>query len=71
MDFKVDDAGIAAHPQMLLILDEIINSIDLETRNCVVEILCAYPTAIMIISQDENFWMKLKCCHAHITKYKF
>jgi ATPase subunit of ABC transporter with duplicated ATPase domains len=48
-------AKIAAHPPKLLILDEITNNIDLETRNHVVEILREYPGATIIISHDEDF----------------
>ncbi|MDR1333747.1 MAG: ATP-binding cassette domain-containing protein [Holosporaceae bacterium] len=48
-------AKIAACPPRLLILDEITNNIDMETRDHVVEILRAYPAAMVIISHDENF----------------
>ncbi|MDR2268434.1 MAG: ATP-binding cassette domain-containing protein [Holosporaceae bacterium] len=48
-------AKIAAHPPKLLILDEITNNIDLETRNHVTEILLAYSAAMIIISHDEDF----------------
>ncbi|GHT94345.1 erythromycin ABC transporter ATP-binding protein [Alphaproteobacteria bacterium] len=48
-------AKIAANPPKLLILDEITNNIDLETRDHIVEILREYPTAMIIISHDEIF----------------
>ncbi|GHU20042.1 hypothetical protein FACS189472_10710 [Alphaproteobacteria bacterium] len=48
-------AKIAANPPKLLILDEITNNIDLETRDHIVEILREYPAAMIIISHDEIF----------------
>ncbi|MDR1982222.1 MAG: ATP-binding cassette domain-containing protein [Holosporaceae bacterium] len=53
-------AKIAAHPPKLLILDEITNNIDLETRDHVVEILRKYPAAMIVISHDENFLNEIK-----------
>jgi ATPase subunit of ABC transporter with duplicated ATPase domains len=49
-------AKIAARPPKLLILDEITNNIDLETRDHVVKILRKYPAAMIIISHDEDFF---------------
>ncbi|MDR1236009.1 MAG: ATP-binding cassette domain-containing protein [Holosporaceae bacterium] len=48
-------AKIAARPPKLLILDEITNNIDLETRDHLAEILREYPGAMIIISHDEDF----------------
>ncbi|MDR0632371.1 MAG: ATP-binding cassette domain-containing protein [Holosporaceae bacterium] len=48
-------AKIAACPPKLLILDEITNNIDLETRDHLAEILREYPAAMIIISHDEDF----------------
>ncbi|MDR2766032.1 MAG: ATP-binding cassette domain-containing protein [Holosporaceae bacterium] len=48
-------AKIAANPPKLLILDEVTNNIDLETRDHLIEILREYPAAMIIISHDENF----------------
>jgi ATPase subunit of ABC transporter with duplicated ATPase domains len=48
-------AKIAAHPPKLLVLDEITNNIDLETRDHIAEILRGYPAAMIVISHDENF----------------
>ncbi len=53
-------AQIAARVPRLLILDEITNNIDLETRNHVSEILSVYPSAIIVISHDEAFLEKIK-----------
>jgi ATPase subunit of ABC transporter with duplicated ATPase domains len=48
-------AKIAANPPKLLILDEITNNIDLETRDHLVEVLREYPAAMIVISHDETF----------------
>jgi ATPase subunit of ABC transporter with duplicated ATPase domains len=53
-------AKIAANLPKLLVLDEVTNNIDLETRDHVTEILRAYPAAIMVISHDEDFLTKLE-----------
>ncbi|KTD53466.1 ABC transporter ATP-binding protein Uup [Legionella santicrucis] len=47
--------AIAANPPALLILDEMTNNLDLETRTHVIHILRAYPGAILIISHDNDF----------------
>jgi ATPase subunit of ABC transporter with duplicated ATPase domains len=48
-------AQIAALTPKLLILDEITNNLDLETKGHVVNVLKAYPGAIIFISHDEDF----------------
>jgi ATPase subunit of ABC transporter with duplicated ATPase domains len=48
-------AQIATNPPKLLILDEITNNLDLEARNHVVQILCDFPGAMIVISHDEDF----------------
>lgn len=48
-------ASIAALTPKLLILDEITNNLDLETKAHVVEVLKAYPGAMIVISHDEDF----------------
>jgi len=53
-------ARIAANPPKLLILDEITNNIDLETKNHVAEILQEYPAAMIIVSHDKAFLEKIK-----------
>jgi ATPase subunit of ABC transporter with duplicated ATPase domains len=53
-------AKIAANPPKLLILDEITNNLDLETKDHVVEILRGYPAAMIVISHDENFLNEIK-----------
>jgi ATPase subunit of ABC transporter with duplicated ATPase domains len=48
-------AQIAAKPPQLLILDEVTNNLDLETRNHVIEVLKDFPGAVIVISHDEDF----------------
>lgn len=48
-------ASIAALTPKLLILDEITNNLDLETKAHVIEVLSAYPGAMIVISHDEDF----------------
>lgn len=48
-------AVIAALPPQLLLLDEITNNLDLETREHVIEVLCDFPGAMIIISHDQAF----------------
>ncbi len=48
-------AQIAAKTPPLLILDEVTNNLDLPTREHVVQVLRAYPGAIIAISHDMDF----------------
>ncbi len=48
-------AFIAAKNPYLLLLDEITNNIDLQTREYLIEVLAAYPGALIIISHDQQF----------------
>lgn len=48
-------ALIAAKTPRLLILDEVTNNLDLETRRHVIQILKAYPGALIVISHDHDF----------------
>lgn len=48
-------AQIAAMTPKLLILDEITNNLDLETKAHVVEVLKNYPGAMIVISHDNTF----------------
>lgn len=48
-------AMISAKTPRLLILDEITNNLDLETRQHVIEVLQNYPGAMMVVSHDEDF----------------
>jgi ATPase subunit of ABC transporter with duplicated ATPase domains len=48
-------AHIAALTPKMLILDEITNNLDLETKTHVIEVLKEYPGAMIVISHDEVF----------------
>lgn len=48
-------AIIAACPPELLILDELTNNLDLETRSHVIHVLQAFSGAMIVISHDEDF----------------
>lgn len=48
-------AYIAAQSPYLLLLDEITNNIDLETRAHIIEVLQSYPGAMVIVSHDPAF----------------
>ncbi len=48
-------AQIAAADYYLLLLDEITNNIDLDTRAHIIEVLKGYPGAMIIISHDQAF----------------
>lgn len=48
-------AQIAAKVPKLLILDEITNNLDIETKNHVMQILREYPAAMIIASHDQTF----------------
>ena len=48
-------ALIAARPPQLLILDEVTNNLDLETRNHVIQVLKEYPGTLILISHDGDF----------------
>ena len=48
-------AQIAAEAPKLLILDEMTNNLDLETRAHVIDVLQAYPGGMIVISHDVDF----------------
>lgn len=52
-------AQIAANTPKLLILDEITNNLDLETRDHVIEVLNDYPGAMIVISHDADFLLSI------------
>ncbi|SPM44718.1 ABC transporter ATP-binding protein [Orientia tsutsugamushi] len=53
-------AQIAAKTPKLLILDEITNNLDLETKEHVMQVLKAYPGAMIIISHDSDFLEEIR-----------
>ena len=54
-------ALIAAKIPRLLILDEVTNNLDIETRDHVLQILQGYPGAMIVISHDQDFLDQLNC----------
>jgi ATPase subunit of ABC transporter with duplicated ATPase domains len=48
-------AQIGACTPKLLLMDEITNNLDLETREHVIQVLREYPGAMIVISHDEDF----------------
>ncbi len=61
-------ACIAAQSPYLLLLDEITNNIDLETREHVIEVLQNYPGAMIIVSHDPQFLEALSISAEYETK---
>ena len=52
-------AKVGAKPPKLLILDEVTNNLDLVTREHVIQVLQAYPGALLLISHDEDFLLRV------------
>ena len=52
-------AQIAAQSPKLLMLDEITNNVDIETRKHIVQVLNEYPGAVLVISHDQDFLQAL------------
>lgn len=52
-------AMIAAKTPKLLLLDEITNNLDIETREHVIEVLRSYPGTMIVISHDEDFLQEI------------
>ena len=46
---------IAAKTPKLLILDEITNNLDLETKEHVIQVLRDYPGAMIVVSHEKDF----------------
>ncbi len=62
-------ARIAASPPKLLLLDEITNNIDRETRRQVGAILRGYPAAMICVSHDEDFLAEIEAEKLDVTKF--
>jgi len=58
-------AHIAATTPKLLILDEITNNLDLETKHHVIQVLKSYPGALIIVSHDTDFLAALQIHQAY------
>ena len=52
-------AQIAVNPPKLLILDEITNNVDIETKQYIVDVLSQYPGAFIVISHEPDFLQRL------------
>ena len=61
-------AQIAALSPYLLLLDEITNNIDLQTREHVIEVLFLYPGAMIIVSHDPQFLNALSVVDCYKAK---
>lgn len=53
-------AQIAAKTPKLLILDEITNNLDLETKEHVIQVLKSYPGAMIVISHEADFLEEIR-----------
>jgi len=53
-------AQIAVSSCYLLLLDEITNNVDLDTRQHIIEVLREYPGAMIIVSHDQHFLEQLR-----------
>ena len=56
---------IAAKTPRLLILDEITNNLDLETKEHVIQVLKEYPGAMIIVSHEEDFLQEIGIDHIY------
>lgn len=61
-------AEIAAKTPKLLILDEMTNNLDRETRSHVIEVLKNYPGAMIVISHDSDFLKSIKATDGYEIK---
>jgi len=53
-------AQIAAKTPKLLLLDEVTNNLDIETKEHVIQVLSEYPGAMIVISHDDDFLRAIK-----------
>lgn len=63
-------AQIAAKTPQLLILDEITNNLDLETKAHVIQVLQCYPGAMMIVSHEMEFLKEIGCQEASVEQWR-
>ncbi len=61
-------AQIAAAHYYLLLLDEITNNVDLDTRAHIIEVLKEYPGAMIIVSHDQAFLNELSIDRTYIIE---
>ncbi|NKB47155.1 MAG: ABC transporter ATP-binding protein [Legionellales bacterium] len=62
---RVSLSLIAAKTPRLLILDEITNNLDLETKEHVIQVLKNYPGAMIIVSHEEDFLQVIGINHVY------
>ncbi|MGN6670792.1 MAG: ATP-binding cassette domain-containing protein [Candidatus Nucleicultricaceae bacterium] len=60
---------IAAKTPPILILDEMTNNLDLETRAHVIEVIRAYPGTLFVVSHDHDFLNKIKLEHVYVLRH--
>ncbi len=60
-------AQIAAKTPKVLILDEITNNLDLETKDHVIQVLNAYPGLIIVITHEEDFMKAIGVNNIFVT----
>ncbi len=63
-------AQIAAKTPTLLILDEVTNNLDLETREHMIQVLSQYPGALILISHDQDFLHAIQVKEGYLIKGK-
>lgn len=61
-------ATIAANPPVLLLLDEITNNLDIETKQHVLTVLNNYPGAYLLICHEEEFVAQLNLDYTYQIK---
>lgn len=61
-------AQIAARPPKLLVLDEISNNVDLDTKNYILDVLKQYPGAFVLISHEKAFVNALPLTAQYVIK---
>jgi ATPase subunit of ABC transporter with duplicated ATPase domains len=63
-------AQIAAKTPQLLVLDEITNNLDLETKSHVIQVLKCYPGALMIVSHEIDFLKEMRVEEVCVAKWR-
>ena len=56
---------IAARPPRLLILDEITNNLDIETKEHVIQVLREFPGNMVVVSHEDDFLNKIGIDHLY------
>lgn len=68
-------AQMAARSPALLILDEVTNNLDLETREHMIQVLESYPGALLVICHDDDFLLEIAItdyydCHDWLSQHR-